>query len=225
MDSVATAAPAPFMRSPLVLLLLSAPATRHSPSRPSRRLKSGAIPASWRCSAEPRSRTLEQRLEMRGRTALSVLTLVLAVTGCDPSLVDLGSEAERQAIEGKNEVIVNGIRATLSLAPSEVERTQSLRLGSHSPTLDLRRPRGPAVTGASRSSMSTGVKSASPSRVPTSAVLPSSLRGRSHLAPPWCRSIRSRPRGRMERPWHRESTVCKPILLQRATSSSNTGLS
>jgi hypothetical protein len=61
---------------------------------------------------------------MRGRTVLSVLTLVLAVTGCNSSLVDLGSEAERQAIEGKNEVIVNGIRATLSLDPSQVERTQ-----------------------------------------------------------------------------------------------------
>lgn len=61
---------------------------------------------------------------MRRRAALGVLTLVLAVTGCNASLVDLESEADRKAIEGKNEVVVNGIRATLSLNPSEVERTQ-----------------------------------------------------------------------------------------------------
>lgn len=61
---------------------------------------------------------------MRGRAALGILTLALAVTGCKSSLLDL-SDADRQAaVEGRNEATVDGIRATLSLNPFEVERTQ-----------------------------------------------------------------------------------------------------
>lgn len=60
---------------------------------------------------------------MRGKAALGALILVLAVPACNSSLLDLGSEADRQVVEGKNEAMVNGIRATLSLHPAEVERT------------------------------------------------------------------------------------------------------
>ena len=63
---------------------------------------------------------------MRGRAAFSALTLVLALAGCDLSLLDPGSEADRQALsEGKNVATVNGIRATWSLDRSEVMRGQS----------------------------------------------------------------------------------------------------
>ena len=63
---------------------------------------------------------------MRGRAAFSALTLVLALAGCDLSLLDPGSEADRQVLsEAKNMATVNGIRVTLSLDPSEVERTHS----------------------------------------------------------------------------------------------------
>ena len=63
---------------------------------------------------------------MRGRAAFSALTLVLALAGCDSSLLDLGSEADRQALsEGKNVATVNGIRVTWSLDRSEVMRGQS----------------------------------------------------------------------------------------------------
>ncbi|MDQ4076589.1 MAG: hypothetical protein M3220_10135 [Chloroflexota bacterium] len=64
---------------------------------------------------------------MRRRAAFGALILMLAVVpGCHSSLLDLGSEADRQGVvDGKNEVMVNGIRVTLSLSPSEVERTYS----------------------------------------------------------------------------------------------------
>lgn len=63
---------------------------------------------------------------MRGSAALCLLILVLAVSACNSSLLDLGSQADRRAgLDGKNEVMVKGIRATLSLNPSRVERTYS----------------------------------------------------------------------------------------------------
>ena len=63
---------------------------------------------------------------MRRRAAFGALMLVLAVTACNSPLLDVRSEADRQVVaDGKNEVIVNGVRATLSLDPSEVARTHS----------------------------------------------------------------------------------------------------
>ena len=63
---------------------------------------------------------------MRGKAAFGALILLLAMSACNSSLLDPESGADRQELlEGKNEALVNGIRATLSLEPFEVDRNQS----------------------------------------------------------------------------------------------------
>lgn len=61
---------------------------------------------------------------MPGKAVFGALILVVAVAACNSSLLHLESEADRQGVvNGKNEAVVNGIRARLSLNPAEVERT------------------------------------------------------------------------------------------------------
>lgn len=63
---------------------------------------------------------------MLGRAAFGALILVLAASGCNSSVADPGSEANRQmGPEGQPEVMHGGIRASLSLNPFKVERMHS----------------------------------------------------------------------------------------------------